>query len=149
MPISQSWLSCKPGNTARWTEPKLDCKPTPNTPQPSTLPLPMQFHSLYHYMRLHIYLHVIHCAHWRLLRNPPHQILIPLRPHITGFPGSSVVNNLPGNAGDAASIFGSGRYPGEGNGNPLQYSHLEKCHGQRSLAGYSPQDRRVRQHLGT
>ena len=29
------------------------------------------------------------------------------------------------NAGDPASIPGSGRYPGEGNGNPLQYSCLE------------------------
>ena len=27
---------------------------------------------------------------------------------------------------------------GEGNGNPLQYSCLEKSHGQRSLAGYNP-----------
>jgi len=32
----------------------------------------------------------------------------------------------------------SGRSPGEGNGKPLQYSCLEKSHGQRSLAGYSP-----------
>ena len=29
------------------------------------------------------------------------------------------------NAGDRGSIPGSGRYPGEGNGNPLQYSCLE------------------------
>ena len=32
---------------------------------------------------------------------------------------------LPGNAGDQGSILGSGRSPGEGNGNPLQYSCLE------------------------
>ena len=35
---------------------------------------------------------------------------------------------LPANAGDiqyAGSIPGSGRFPGEGNGNPLQYSCLE------------------------
>ena len=32
---------------------------------------------------------------------------------------------------------GSGRSPGEGNGNPLQYSYLENPHGQRSLARYS------------
>ena len=40
----------------------------------------------------------------------------------------SVVRNLPANAGDAgeaSSIFGSGRSPGEGNGNLLQYSCLE------------------------
>ena len=35
-------------------------------------------------------------------------------------------------------IPGSGRSPGEGNGNPLQYSCLENPHGQRSLAGYNP-----------
>ena len=40
----------------------------------------------------------------------------------TGFPGGSVVKNLPVNAGDADSIPVLGRSPGEGNGNPLQYS---------------------------
>ena len=55
-----------------------------------------------------------------------------------GFPGSSVVKNLPAKAGDAGSIPDLGRSPGEGNGTPLQYSCLEKPHGQRSLAGYSP-----------
>ena len=43
----------------------------------------------------------------------------------TGFPGSSVVKNTPDNAGDPSSIPGSGRSPGEGNGNPPQYSCLE------------------------
>ena len=41
---------------------------------------------------------------------------------IMGFPGSLVVKNLPANAGDVrdvGSIPGSGRYPGEGHGNPL------------------------------
>ena len=41
-----------------------------------------------------------------------------------GFPGGSVVKNLPGNAGDMGSISGSGRSLGEGNGNPFQYSCL-------------------------
>ena len=45
-----------------------------------------------------------------------------------GFPGGSVLKNTPANAGDSGSIPGLGRYPGEGNGNLLQYS----CHGQRS-----------------
>ena len=36
----------------------------------------------------------------------------------------SVVKHLPANARDAGSIAGSGRSPGEGNGNPLQYSCL-------------------------
>ena len=41
-----------------------------------------------------------------------------------GFPGGSVVKNMPVKAGDAGSIPGSGRYPGEGNDNPFQYSCL-------------------------
>ena len=41
-----------------------------------------------------------------------------------GFPGSSMVKNPPVNAGDAGLIFALGRSPGEGNGNPLQYSCL-------------------------
>ena len=43
-------------------------------------------------------------------------------PSTWGFPGCSVVKNLPANAEDAGSIPGSGRSPGGGNGNPLQYS---------------------------
>jgi len=39
-----------------------------------------------------------------------------------GFPGGSVVKNLPANAGDVGLISGLGRFPGVGNGNPLQYS---------------------------
>ena len=45
-----------------------------------------------------------------------------------------VENSLP-NAGDvraAGSILGSGRSPGGGHGNPLQYSCLENSHGQRN-----------------
>ena len=40
--------------------------------------------------------------------------------------------------GDLGLIPVFGRSPGEGNGNPLQYSCLENPHGQRSLADYSP-----------
>ena len=42
-----------------------------------------------------------------------------------------------GAAGDSGSIPGLGRSPGEGNGNPLQYSYLENSM-DRSVAGYSP-----------
>ena len=42
-----------------------------------------------------------------------------------GFPGGSEVKASARNAGDLGSIPGSGRSPGEGNGNPLQYSCLE------------------------
>ena len=38
--------------------------------------------------------------------------------------GGSVVKNLPANSGDVSLIPGSGRSPGEGNGNPPQYSCL-------------------------
>ena len=41
-----------------------------------------------------------------------------------GFPGGSVVKNLPTDAGDVGSVPGLGRSPGEGNSNPLQYSCL-------------------------
>ena len=41
------------------------------------------------------------------------------------FPGGSVEKNLHANAGDMDLIPGSGRYPEEGNGNPLQCSCLE------------------------
>ena len=44
---------------------------------------------------------------------------------IVGFLGGSAwVKNLPGNAGDVGSTPGLKRVPGEGNGNPLQYSCL-------------------------
>ena len=42
-----------------------------------------------------------------------------------GFPGGSVGKESAQNAGDLGSIPGSGRSPGEGNGNPLQYPCLE------------------------
>ena len=42
-----------------------------------------------------------------------------------GVPGGTVVKNLPANAREAGSIPGSGRFPGIGNNNPLQYSYLE------------------------
>ena len=42
-----------------------------------------------------------------------------------GLPGGSKVKASACNAGDLGLISGSGRSPGEGNGNPLQYSCLE------------------------
>ena len=53
-------------------------------------------------------------------------------------PGGSDGKASAYNEGNPGSIPGSGRSPGEGNGNSLQYSCLEKSHGQRSLVGYSP-----------
>ena len=56
-----------------------------------------------------------------------------------GFPGGSVVEHLPANAGDAGdvgSIPGSGRSPGGGNGNSLQHSCLEKIPWIEELEGF-------------
>ena len=53
-----------------------------------------------------------------------------------------VVKNPFANAGDVRDVGlipGSGISPGGGHGNSPQYSWLENLHGQRSLAGYSPQ----------
>ena len=61
-----------------------------------------------------------------------------------GFPGGLDSKESACNEGYLGLIPGLGRSPGEGHGNPLQYSCLENPHGQRSLAGYSPWDRRVR-----
>ena len=74
-----------------------------------------------------------HCliAHFFLVLNN-----IPL-----GFPGGSVVKNLPANAGDVGSIPGSGRSPEEENGNPSRKSHQ-----QRSLMGYSPWGCKIGRH---
>ena len=44
---------------------------------------------------------------------------------ISGFPGGSGGKESARNAGDQGSVSGSGRSPGEGNGNPLQYSCLK------------------------
>ena len=49
----------------------------------------------------------------------------PIRPALPHFPGGSEVKVPSCNVGDPGSIPGLGRSPGEGNGNPLQYSCLE------------------------
>ena len=51
---------------------------------------------------------------------------------------AQMVKNLPA----VSSIPGSGRSPGEGNGNPLQYSCLKSLTEQRTLVDYSPWDRK-------
>ena len=54
-----------------------------------------------------------------------------------GASGGSDSKESACNAGDPDFILELGRSPGEGNGNPLQCSCLEKPHGQKSLEGYS------------
>ena len=58
--------------------------------------------------------------------------------YLWGFPAGSEGKASACNVGDLGSIPGSGRSPGEGYGNPLQYSCLEKSHRWSSLVGYSP-----------
>ena len=59
------------------------------------------------------------------LSSAPAPSLFLLTVPLWGFPGSSVVNGVPANAGDLGSIPGSGRSPAEGNSNPVQHSCLE------------------------
>ena len=56
-----------------------------------------------------------------------------------GFPGTHMVKNLPAHAGDVGLIPGSGRSPGEENGNSLQYSCPGQFHGQKNLVGVTRQ----------
>ena len=56
-----------------------------------------------------------------------------------GFPDDSAREESAckaGDTGDRGLILGLERSPGEGNGNPLQYSCPGESHGQRSLAGH-------------
>ena len=52
-----------------------------------------------------------------------------------GFPDSSIDKESACNAGDPGSIPGSGRFPGEGNGNPLQHFCLENPIAKSALLG--------------
>ena len=53
------------------------------------------------------------------------------------FLGDSVIKNPPANTGEAGSITGSGRSPGEGNDNPLYYSWTEEPGGLHSMGSQS------------
>ena len=59
-----------------------------------------------------------------------------------GFSGGSDGKKSASNVGDLGSIPGSGRSPGEGNGNPVLVFLPGESHGQRSLVGYSPWGRK-------
>ena len=62
------------------------------------------------------------------MRVKTNRMIFPNYLNLKGLPGGSMVKNLPANAGDerdTGSISGSGRSPGERNGNPLHYSCLE------------------------
>ena len=67
----------------------------------------------------------------------------------TSFPDGSVVKNPPRNAQDAGSIPGLGKSPGEGNGNPLQYSCLENPMDKGAWRATVHEFARVRPNLAT
>ena len=58
--------------------------------------------------------------------------------YVKDFPGGSDGKVSVYNAGGLGSIHESGRFPGEGNGNPLQYSCLENPMDEEPVAGYCP-----------
>ena len=60
-----------------------------------------------------------------------------------------MVKNPPANAGDAGSIPGLGRSPGEGNGNPLQYSCLGISWAEEPVGFQSMGLQRIRHDLAT
>ena len=55
-----------------------------------------------------------------------------------GFPGGLEVKAPASNTRDLGSIPGSGKSPGEGNGNPFQYSCLENSVDREAWPGYDP-----------
>ena len=59
---------------------------------------------------------------------------------IMGFPGGSEGKVSACNAGDLGSIPESGRIPGEGNGNPLQYSCLENPKDRGAWCPWGPKE---------
>ena len=83
---------------------------------------------------------------WSLWLQPCCWSSLALSPGLEGFPGGSVVKNLPADARDSGLIPGWGRSPGEGNGNPTPVFLSGESQGQRSLMGYSPWGRRRARH---
>ena len=61
---------------------------------------------------------------------------------LIGFPGGSEGKESACNAGDPSTIPVSGRSPGKGNGNPLQYSCMENSTDRGAWGGYSPLGRK-------
>ena len=63
-------------------------------------------------------------------------------PVFWGFPGGSLGTESACNAGDPDSVPGLGRSPGEGHGDPLQYSCLENPTDRGAWMVYSPRGRK-------
>ena len=68
---------------------------------------------------------LLSCIYWTRLKSIFHNSFFCMFPISSSCRPGSVVKNPPANAGNMGSISGSGRCPGGGHGNPLQYSCLE------------------------
>ena len=90
---------------------------------------------------IYIWTHTIFYIHKILYIHIIYNIYIHIYIYM-GFPGGSVRKESICSAGDLGSIPGLGRSPGEGHGNPLQYSCLDNPHEPRSLVGCSPGGRK-------
>ena len=69
--------------------------------------------------------HEVKSVNTKLPLTPSTSLVFTLIPFSSASPGSSDGKASAYNVGDPGSILGLGRSPGEGNGNPLQYSCLE------------------------
>ena len=73
-----------------------------------------------------------------IFQNLPFEVLTEIYSGYRGCLGGSVVKNPPTNAGDMGLIPESGRSPGEGNGNPFEYSCLGNSMDGGALWGKHP-----------
>ena len=78
---------------------------------------------IYIYIHTHIYLSLLIILSYQIFTFIQHQLAYSMGIPVNGC--QTVKNPSACNAGDQGSIPGSGRFYGEGNGNPLQYSCLE------------------------
>ena len=72
-----------------------------------------------------------------------------MRNEEVGFPGGTVVKNPPTYAGDVDLIPGLGRNPGEGNGNPIQYSCLENSMDLEGYSSWGHRESATTEHIST
>ena len=94
-------------------------------------------YSMYDFrLSLHLYVCVYTYIHTHTHTHTHIYIYIYIYIYISA-PGCSAVKNHSTHAGDEGLIPGSGRYPGEGSSNPLQYSCLGNHMNRKPLAGYS------------